>query len=124
MENKEISEGNKLIDAFMEHTGIVPFLEHGGGVSYIEVEKKYHSSWNDLMPVVEKIESMNVYFLTDTLRKGNVIDKYSCQFIDEFKNGGSKMIAPTRIESVWLGVISFLYWLVNLSGGFKQTKEK
>jgi hypothetical protein len=69
MEEKEILEGNKLIAEFMmckEHhlnntEGFYmdhPIIEWH---SYGENNSEFHSSWDWLMPVVEKIEKLGYY---------------------------------------------------------------
>jgi len=51
MTNEEIIEGNKIIAEFMQHPE--GYDEHG-----VWQKLAYHSSWDWLMPVVEKIESL------------------------------------------------------------------
>lgn len=63
MENKEILQNNKLIAKFQyeklcENTETDDFLVRDKNTNYIEfyvVDAKYHSSWDWLMPVIEKI---------------------------------------------------------------------
>ena len=50
MKPNEIIEGNKTIDIFNDSV----LLKNGWNYS----EMNYHSDWDNLMPVVEKIESL------------------------------------------------------------------
>ena len=62
MSKEEILKGNKLIASFMDIDDSIPH-DHQG--MYL-----YHSSWDWLMPVVEKIESLGYiikYLSTPTL---------------------------------------------------------
>jgi len=62
-------------------------------------ELRYHSDWNWLMEVVEKIESLNTSFSID----GN-----KCYCInDSFCNAQKE---PTKIESVYKVCIAFINW--------------
>lgn len=59
MTNKEIIEGNKLIAEFMEvDVSDYTSYEEESRKCYAENDLEYHSSWEWLMPVVEKIESI------------------------------------------------------------------
>lgn len=55
METKEIIEGNKLIAEFMKvSVSDYTSYEEEGRKCYTENDLEYHSSWDWLMPVVEK----------------------------------------------------------------------
>jgi len=63
---------------------------------------KYHSSWDWLMPVVEKIESLgyNTQIHFDLFMVG---DKDSLRNVTETS-------ASPKIMSIWYGVIAFIEW--------------
>lgn len=50
---------------------------------------KYHSSWNWLMPVVEKIESFN---LTVTVKKITFTHSAVCEFIDWYNKTNERSL--------------------------------
>lgn len=69
MKENDLIEDNKLIAEFMGLTpnmesifdpGIKQWLD-ADGEYYTDNELKYHSSWDWLMPVVEKIESLDYF---------------------------------------------------------------
>ena len=107
MENKEIIEGNKLVAEF---DGWVidnsfpdkdrTYIKNGG----IELDTtfKYHTSWDWLMHVVEKIESLGYDFefkkqgkFTNVRFKG-IID-YNCKRYD-------------NITAIYNAVVEFIKW--------------
>jgi len=119
MEANTIVKGNKMVAEFM---GATPF---GSGIDfsgyeftdspiYNSVKKlyhfediEYHTSWDWLMPVVEKIQSLacNV----------NIINNY-CQII-KFESGDTppsyqrtQTMAHTKIENVYNAVVQFITW--------------
>lgn len=122
MNREEIIEANTLIAEFdgYERTGHNhPFQPDKGptyrkeGVAgeYWGERFNYHSSWNELMPVVEKIENIGstsvnfhktgcmiqpvVYDIkTDSLKWHDPITRF----------------AKTKIEAVWLAVVEFINW--------------
>lgn len=71
-----------------------------------EDEFEYHSFWDWLMPIVEKIESMNELVS---------IEQKSCIIINDkdpdlhnwFMN---PIETKTKIEAVWFAVIDFIQW--------------
>jgi hypothetical protein len=105
-----IIEGNKLIAEFM-------------GVTYYQNMEitadlvQYHSSWDWLMPVVEKIESLTnaagVRFSTGI--EGRYINyeerPYAhCCFVISNQHTVVKAAKETKIEAVWEIVIQFIEW--------------
>lgn len=120
MEN--IIENNKLIAEFLNITLIEGFNKETGGTFYyyndVEMQDfvgmpEYHNSWNDLMPVVEKIES-----IIDELNqcRFNVqIEQCFCCIVD---NKTSEDICEfdgdTKIEVVYTAVVEFIkFWNKN-----------
>lgn len=105
MTDKEIQEGNVLISNFM---GDVT----GDPAEWVTTDKrfvdklKYHSSWEWLMPVVEKIEGLG-YFVS--------INGNNCLITDERRS----LIAhtqrfETKIQTVLQAVTIFIKWYLTL----------
>ena len=104
MTKEEILEGNKLIAEFMgmvrhNHISYATWANSKGDHIFESV-LQYHSSWDWLMPVVEKIESL----------KNS--DDYE---IDIFGNccdigGRFEAVGETKIAAVYIAVIEFIKW--------------
>ncbi len=120
--NKEqgIREGNKLIAVFMGGRSLYPFPEGfigyvdglPNGSNYFEITAaKYHSSWDWLMPVVEKIESMDSRGIDCRIE----ILKKDCNiyYADSFKQYDFTITGSSKIDAVYNSVITFLTWLNN-----------
>lgn len=108
METTKITEGNKLIAEFMGYQINIGYNKQGVlfAGQHINANKLlYHSSWDWLMPVVEKIESLNfttsIYHLPKTL---NTVKIFSGGADVVGKNGETKM------EAVYKAVIEFIKW--------------
>lgn len=110
MTDKEIIEGNKLLAEFH---GKYNTKWHTIGCYPIK-DLKYHTSWDWLMPVVEKIE----FYTPDEIGSGFAvyINEKQCiiksKFVDYsyMDNPITGASADTKIESVWLAVVSFIQW--------------
>jgi len=110
MTQEEIIEGNnKLIGKFMgghdngQNRWYNIFLGQNG--YYWSDQLKFHSSWEWLMSVVEKIESL----------EWNVnINKNCCIYDNQHKitacGKSITRLGDTKIESVWLAVVEFIKW--------------
>lgn len=99
---QEQIEGNKLIAEFM-----------GRNKAFDPRDKiyQYHSSWDWLMPVVEKIETIrnkngDYIFSIDTGRDYCLI--YHNDFIQ--RTISVKSFSGSKIKSVWLAVVEFIKW--------------
>lgn len=95
MNDQEIIEGNKLIAEFMGMgEKFLPMdYEHENGV-------RYHSSWDWLMPVVEKIEKENP-------KAGIQIDGKKCSvFLPKYLV--MDFSGDTKLEATWNAVIYFI----------------
>lgn len=119
MTQKEINEGNKLIAEFIgfEYNRSLP--AHGGGVLMtLTIEDcRYHSSWDWLMPVVEKITGLkyktdneNVFDNSDTahLRTFGMKNEAG-EFMVRFNRFGL-FCSPQLINATWLAVVAFIKW--------------
>jgi hypothetical protein len=133
MNNEEIIEGNKLIAEFMGGTktkspGYLdrdyfdfkdkPYQKwtnlYGGSFEettlYWEGDLKYHSDWNWLMPVIEKIEKV------EFMEAEDANDPDACAFIRTFSRGMVRINrftlhqANTLLEAAWQAVVDFIKW--------------
>ena len=115
MSEQEIIEGNKLIAEFMgikqNDFGHWINKNHllGSQSKLFDFELKYHSSWDWLMPVVEKIEND----LQDSFNV-DIINKNQCEIVrngNEFICGyGFETIYHSKIKAVYYSVVEFIKW--------------
>ena len=93
---EQILEGNKLIWNFMGKPDLGFIPTHISDFKYLI----YHSSWDWIMSVVEKIEASSGNFViclnTCEINAG----KFDCYLIE----------ADSKIEAVWLSVVEFIKW--------------
>lgn len=102
----EIIEGNKLLGRFMK------WIDPNGNYMVLGAEMKYHSSWDWLMPIVEKIENRlkwkyeveigNNLYVTDSV--------YRCTIHDAGKAYYNDVENASKINSVYLAVVQFIKW--------------
>ena len=137
MTNEEILDGNKLIAQFLGLTIITD------GISLFDTNYKqlvkYNESWNDLMPVVEKIEKLGSNRFNDIgittysyfeIRNTHINlrwckdHKYQLhievipKWKDGYNSGGYKKYVKipvekecTKIEAIWLACVEFIkFW--------------
>lgn len=115
MTQQEIIEGNKLIAEFMGYDGVdCPNCKHTRDCNWLQCgltphekdeQLKYHSSWDWLMHVVEKIESLGFYF---NIKKNHVV--VAC---DNKDTRDSEMIHSewgdqSKIERVFQCAVAFV----------------
>ena len=93
MNSTEILEGNKLIAEFLNQK----LPSNSDFDIYL-----YHSSWDWLMPVVEKIESLNhpVYINSNNCVIYEKVGRNHGWFIDNY--------ADTKIEATWISCVEFI----------------
>lgn len=112
MEEEEIKKGNKLIAEFMgfierkpdEEFSTTWFIK-GGFAQYGINELKYNISWDWLMPVVEKINSIN------NREYDVIIWRSDCHINDRLSIIVESSIFKgnyTLIQIVWLCVVEFI----------------
>ena len=109
-------ENNKLIAEFMGLSYCKKHLYEGWYKNHEHNHRlcdfnglKYHSDWNWLMKVVEKIESIeDGIYQVDILQEGCKILKRCCLLID--KRVGKLESDTTKIESVYLACVEFIKW--------------
>ena len=105
-----VLQGNKLIAEFMG-------WEHHSDPEYDAHEMKnlkYHSSWDQLMPVVEKIAKMK--FKYDNADEWYSPYPTTFGMVDDEGNymvriySSQLFSAPTLIEAAWNVVVDFIEW--------------
>ena len=121
MNSTEILEGNKLIANFLgwktfsryhswKCKNVIqydqslldePYINENDGYLYEESEL-FHSSWDWLMPVIEKIESLNhpVYINSNNCVIYEKVGRNHGWFIDNY--------ADTKIEATWISCVEFI----------------
>ncbi len=103
-------DGNKLIAEFIGK----PVTEDNNLYMSSEIDYtfpvhlKYHSSWDWLMPVVEKIQSLscNVNIINNCCQ----IIMFDTSYSGEPIYKKNKTMANTKIENVYDSVIQFIQW--------------
>lgn len=101
----EVIEGNKIIAEFMgKITGI--------GIP-LSTFNNYHTSWDCLMPVVEKISRIELDRFEDVIataypRTFGMLSHDGKAMVR--LNRSSLFEAETLIEATWLAVIDFINW--------------
>lgn len=100
----EIVDKNRLIDIFMESKGEeILYKDQWGGVVWGDYKPhSYHSDWNLLMDVVEKIESMS--YVVATNQSITTIDGTNKSF--KFITG----VGDNKKQSVYNAITSFIGW--------------
>lgn len=99
---------NKLIAEFMElleisnETYPILYKDKNSDEWFAPDELKYHTDWNWLMEVVEKIESLNFIVYIET----NYCQLYNATNHEEL----IKSIYSTKIESVYKACVEFVKW--------------
>jgi hypothetical protein len=104
-----VRKGNHHIAVFMQDfydTGLEPAYYIRKNKEYGIEDAQYHSSWEWLMPVVDKIEDLGfrVY-----------LDKYSCQIYKRYTTFPDNFIVDAdfkddRLENAFDGISSFCEW--------------
>lgn len=112
MEENEILKGNDLISQFMglkekdkgRDWHRFP-IERGGCITQ---RLKYHSSWDLVILVVDKIEKLGY----DSRILGNDSDGgYLCDFVDICNNEVAWQVSyESKIKAVYAAVIDFIKW--------------
>lgn len=118
MNNEEILTGNKLIAEFMGcygdtiYAGNEPVYRYGFKDTHITdrwnensftERTPYHSSWDWLMPAIEKIEMLGHKCYTDTDDCLIDMNKNTVTIINSCKDNG-------KIIAVYKSVIQFIQW--------------
>jgi hypothetical protein len=111
MKQEEIFDNNKIIAKFMGYGykqyggwGYHYYNQETGDIWKNDAQLKYHSSWDWLMPVVEKIESVD--FIVSMRQSSITI----CNNICKTPYFQSHEVSNTKIESTYKAVIAFVKW--------------
>lgn len=99
---KTTEGNNRMIAEFMGASGFDMLGE--------KVEPKYHTSWDWLMPVVEKIESIkNEHGFTYSVRMSGkfcTVESVNYSMIDmQLKGAGN-----TKLQATYQAVVQFIEW--------------
>lgn len=126
MEIKDIKSSNKLIAEFMEATsykhGIFdavnfPEKTEEGFKSYDLIYLKYNSSWDWLMPCIDKIERL---YETETSLPMFEINSHYCKFALTYphkykvfiagcyRSSPEEIKANSKIEAAWMVAVEFI----------------
>lgn len=108
MENKEIIDGNKLIAEFMGLKDVMSFREQIGNGFCSPVDMKYHTSWDWLMIVVEKIESLGYY--TNILSADNNNKSHTMHITRINEQEQYSLWHDSKIHAVYYAVVEFIKW--------------
>lgn len=124
LKNYKVSEdmnvvNNTLLAEFLGwkecYTPLENYFDNNGD-TFLESELLFHSNWNWLMKVVEKIESLGMLFKVSRWREDEVLTNgYWCTISDSFSGvefADSAYIddTETRIEAMYLACIEFIKW--------------
>tara|TARA_R110000868_G_C10667438_1_gene746302 strand:- start:63 stop:440 length:378 start_codon:yes stop_codon:yes gene_type:complete len=120
MTTNEILEGNKLIAEFMGAKNVkdmygllgwlyekTPNIHSTHSLHYSDENLEYHSSWDWLMPVVEKINTIDNYEYDVIIWRSDCHINNKVEIIFE----GSRFKKETTLISVvWNCVVLFIQW--------------
>lgn len=118
MTQKQILEGNKLIAKFMgwkkDNNVSNERYYKEGDVSKNLCNFSYNKSWDWLMPVVEKIESLGFWI---NIKKNHVTVAYDNKNTYDSKMIHSEFGDISKIERVYICVINFIKFYNELETG-------
>ena len=108
MEESEIIEGNKLIAVFMGMKIKGDWVVLGGGSEYVVTNLKYHSSWDQLMPVAEKISEDYDFSISSVGLWVCYISRKDSDFEDKHLGdmGGHEPV----IVNAFKAIVQFIKW--------------
>lgn len=106
----DIIENNKLIAEFMGIKDSENRYSHESSEYYFEAcELLFHYSWDWLMPVVEKVESMG-YIVTITQNICTIKASVMGDTTLITRQTGNYGTPDTKIYNTWLALIDFIKW--------------
>lgn len=114
-----IIEGNEKIAVFEGWLPKKTYWWHAQrGFTKITNEFRYDKDWREMMPIVEKIESIHDehhgYFGVHICSNGCTIQATNFRSDKPMADPPhyfAETVAETKIEAVWQAVVSFLTWL-------------
>ena len=99
MNKREIEEGNDLIIDFCEYRKLPHF-----NIRIFE----YHKRWEQLMPIVEKIEALKEFLISVDIYKRSCQIRISDLHGDKIQSIYYRL--DTKIDSVFKSVVEFIKW--------------
>lgn len=121
MEQSKIVEGNILIAVFMDWCIDNSFPDKGrvyrnGNSLELDTTFKFHTSWDWLMPVIEKIESLGIVVTISNgfhLKMLGNAQFYKCKthsYKDTKEVLYGERFGDTKIHAAWQAVVEFIEW--------------
>lgn len=118
MSKQEILEGNKIIAKFMQyndidcheckHSDVCNHLQCGLSTQEKIEQFKFHSSYDWIMPVVEKIEQL--LFPNDVFYNIHILGGCCVCIISSDMDELGQYSEPTKILTVFKAVVEFIKW--------------
>ena len=118
MTKEKILEGNKIIAEFMQysdidcheckHSGVCNHLQCGLSTQEKIEQFKFHSSYDWIMPVVEKIEQL--LFPNDVFYNIHILGGCCVCIISSDMDELGQYSEPTKILTVFKAVVEFIKW--------------
>lgn len=113
MSDKEILENNKLIAEF-EGLNIITDNISWFDSSYKPL-KSYNKSWNDLIPIIEKISSLYYRVVLEFDKNPELNDIYiqniiTGEYIQSDYLEDREYQPQSNIELIWFNVVNFIKW--------------
>lgn len=107
MKTDIILEGNKLIAEFMGLSMISKEeITEDIDINKFCYQPRYHSDWNWLMPVVEKINDLDSLYHINIYSAVVTVFSYSpVETLCKFNNSDT-----SKIKAIWLAVLEFIKW--------------
>jgi hypothetical protein len=104
-------ENNKLMMVFLGYEEIYSPLENifelSENETILESDLTFHSDWNQLMKVVDKIET--IQFQVNILQEGCFIQRW-CSYTICDKRISLVPVDTQKIDSVYMACIGFIIW--------------
>jgi hypothetical protein len=107
MTEKEIEEGNELIDRFIGNESSESMLNS----NYKPLERYYHRSYDWLMPVVEKIEHLGFNIKIQSINDEGLYN--DCIITNQDDCFCRYFEICDKIEAVYKTIIEFIKWYNN-----------
>lgn len=114
-QNGIITRHNKLIAEFMGGTeskdGVFSVCGKFGIERILTMNLEYHTSWDWLMPVVEKIENLEYIDRMGRFHFNaiNFEENYTCVVTDK-EEYFTQVEGETKIDATYLSVVEFIKW--------------
>jgi hypothetical protein len=103
----KIEDSNKMIAVFLgcKVKGYIVYRLDNENISFVD-DLKYHTSWDWLMPVVEKIEAMGYTVVIH--REATLISAYDNDLNCIWKT--TKWDQEVKINHVYQAIVQFIQW--------------